>query len=159
MKVVFLDIDGVLNYKAFLESNSPFNIDRKNVLLLKELIKKTGAVLVLSSGWRSYFDNHMNPVSKEAVYLKNMLNEYGIGLYDKTPDFSTADIRLNKEFSKVKAREIKAWLKCHADIENYIVIDDLLLNDEEIDYRLVRTDNAMGIAKSDIELAVHMLEQ
>jgi hypothetical protein len=158
MKVIFLDIDGVINSKAFLENNRPFKIDRENVLLLKELIEKTGAVLVLSSGWKSYFDKNMNPVSEEAVYLENTLNDYGIKLYDKTPDFSTLKIRLNKEFSKVKAREIKAWLKCRTDIENYIIIDDLLLNDEKIDNRLLRTDNTVGITKSDIEMAIHMLE-
>lgn len=157
MKVIFLDIDGVLNSNVCLEDNRQLLINRDNVLLLKELVERTGAVLVLSSGWKLYFDEYLKPVSEEAVYLKKMLHDYEIEFYGKTPDLSTAEIKESKKFSTVKAKEIKSWLYDHTDAEEYIVIDDLSLNDEDINKRLIRTNSETGITKSDVESAISML--
>jgi hypothetical protein len=46
MKVIFLDIDGVINSINFLEKNKPELIDRTRVELLKVLIEQTGAIIV-----------------------------------------------------------------------------------------------------------------
>ena len=61
MKVIFLDIDGVLNTsQTFIEIDNEFiktgkrriEIDLDRVELLKEIVDATGAVIVLSSSWR-----------------------------------------------------------------------------------------------------------
>jgi histidinol phosphatase-like enzyme len=58
-KVVFLDVDGVLNndkterYPSNLEELfSPFVLDKENITQLKRILKETGAKIVLSSTWR-----------------------------------------------------------------------------------------------------------
>lgn len=67
MKIVFLDIDGVLNSKPFFDRELPggsgtglqlgvdwsLRFDPKCVALLQRILDETGAVVVISSAWRN----------------------------------------------------------------------------------------------------------
>ena len=64
MKVIFLDIDGVLNtYQTFIDIYLEYKktkirrleIDGDKVSLLSEIINLTGSKIVLSSSWRHSF--------------------------------------------------------------------------------------------------------
>lgn len=156
MKVIFLDIDGVLNTAGSPENGGEL-IDHKKVEALSGLVEKTGAVVVLSSGWKLMFDSEMRPLTGEATLLFDAFLKFGVSIYGKTPDFSTEEIRKTRAFSKVKANEIKAWLDARSDIESFVVIDDLYLNDEIIDSRRVRVNGAAGLSDADIKLAADML--
>jgi HAD domain in Swiss Army Knife RNA repair proteins len=53
MKVIFLDIDGVLNYKKTPNPRKfPYVVDKRLLVRFKRLLEKTGAKVVLSSTWR-----------------------------------------------------------------------------------------------------------
>ena len=53
MKVIFLDIDGVLNCKKTPNPRSlPYMIDRRLLARFKRLLKRTRAKVVLTSTWR-----------------------------------------------------------------------------------------------------------
>ena len=53
MKVIFLDIDGVLNSMSCKATIEGFDfVEDEKVALLKEIIDLTGAKVVLSSTWR-----------------------------------------------------------------------------------------------------------
>jgi len=157
MKVIFLDIDGVLNSEEFLKNNQDEVIDRNNVNVLKNIIDKTGEVIVMSSGWRLWFDEDMMPKDGYSQYLYDILREFDIKLFDKTPDFSTEEIRTRKTFSHVKAKEIIAWLSEHKTVDKYVVLDDLDLKNEEINSHLIRTNAMVGITEEDGKRAIHML--
>jgi hypothetical protein len=101
----------------------------------------------------------MKPVTEQGVRLYNILSELGIKLYGKTPDFSTEEIRRNRTFSKVKAKEIKAWLDMHENVDSFVVLDDLDLNDAEINMRAIRINNNTGLAENDAIRAIRMLTQ
>lgn len=157
MKVIFLDIDGVINSEEFLKNNENEMIDRNNVDILKNIIDKTGAVIVMSSGWKLWFDDDMMPKDGEAQYLYDILCEAKIKLFGKTPDFSTEEIRTKKTFSHVKAREIIAWLSEHEEANKYVVLDDLDLKNEEINSHLVRTNAQVGITEDDAKRVIEMI--
>ena len=62
MKVIFLDIDGVLNSETFSKDNHKVylatgeikpDVDEKAVQRLVTIIKETNAKIVLSSSWRN----------------------------------------------------------------------------------------------------------
>lgn len=148
MKVIFLDVDGVLNSEPFLENNTE-SIDRNNVCKLKNALDITNAVIVMSSGWRLLFTDNMLPESGDSQYLYDILCKFGIKLFGKTPDFSTEEIRINKTFSHVKSLEILAWLDAHDRVENYVVLDDLDLNSEIIHAHQVRTNPQLGLTEED----------
>jgi histidinol phosphatase-like enzyme len=53
MKVIFLDIDGVLNCdKTPNPRNLPYIVDKKLLARLCELLQRTKAKVVLTSSWR-----------------------------------------------------------------------------------------------------------
>jgi hypothetical protein len=157
MKVIFLDIDGVLNSERFLKNNQDETIDRKNVSILKNVIDKTGSVIVISSAWRLWFDDNMMPKERYSQYLYDILCEFDIKLFGKTPDFSTEEIRIKKAFSYVKAKEIIAWLDDHEVVDKYVVIDDLDLKNDEINAHLIRTNGQVGITEEDARLIIQRI--
>jgi hypothetical protein len=157
MKVLFLDIDGVLNSQEFLRNNKSEPIDRKNVTVLKNVIDKTGAVIVMSSAWRLWFDENMMPIEGDSQYLYDILSEFGIRIFAKTPDFSTEEIRVKKTFSHVKAKEILAWLNENYNIDKYAVIDDLDLINEEVNAHLIRINGQVGITEEDAIRVINMV--
>lgn len=163
-KIIFLDIDGVLNANLCNEHNQceisdGLMIDSDKVELLGEIITKTEARVVLHSGWKYWFNKNIQPIKKESQQLVELLKTNNITISDITPDFSTQEIRKTKKFSLVKAKEILAWLQEHPDVEKWIVIDDLCLNDDEIEKHQVRTNQIAGLTQADVALAIAMLQE
>ena len=89
--------------------------------------------------------------------LASLLVKYGMRIYDKTPDFSTEQIRKTKKFSLIKAEEILSWLESHNGVENYFVLDDLNLHHEGLARHQVQTDSVNGLMEKDVSRAVQML--
>ena len=162
-KVIFLDIDGVLNSNFWNEdhqreiSDGKY-IDIEKVKLLSELVKKSGASIILHSGWRFWFDEDAQPTRSEAKYLTELLKSEGMIVAGMTPDLTTEEIRKAKRFSAVKADEILTWLKDHPETENWVVLDDLELNNEKIASFQVMTDAEQGLTEEDVERALKMLK-
>lgn len=161
-KVLFLDIDGVLNtndgnekHQTKLRRGKP--IDRKKVKRLGKLIRYTGAKLVLHSGWRFWFDENKLPLRKEAAYLLRLLEKQKLSIYDMTPDLTTEEIRAAKRFSLVKAEEILAWLDAHQEVEVWAVLDDLDLQNERVASRQIRTDPSAGLTREKMWAAEKLL--
>lgn len=132
MKVIFLDIDGVLNSDEYLDKvkNSYIqgierDIDVGKVKLLKRAIDETGARVVLSSSWR---------YTRNARYLKELLANYEIRV-DSTP-----------YIQDIRGLEIKKWLSENQGVEDFIILDDEIFDsfDEELIKKLVKVSNGNG---------------
>lgn len=114
-KVIFLDIDGVLN-----DSRTPdrapagfIGIDRNKVALLKRIVENTNAIIVLTSTWKSEWERDPSLRSEDGQYLDDMLSEQGLTIYDKT-----ADRVSNRGYG------INRWLFDHPEVESWVVLDD-----------------------------------
>lgn len=105
MKVVFLDIDGVLNGQAYqkIATESP-PIDQTRLPILKEILDKSGAKVVLTSSWRTGWE--------PGCSFDATLREGGILIHDVTPRVS------------LRPFEIAAWLKEHPEVESFVILDD-----------------------------------
>jgi hypothetical protein len=153
MKVVFLDIDGVLNDSDFLkpldrelrEKTPEIDIDPLRVELVNNICERTGAVIVLSTTWRElYPEGDANKPSCRSLLIKQGLRASIIG---ETP----------RTFSAHRAHEISMWLDDN-DVESYVVIDD----DDTIEVfgnKAVRTEFYCGdgLTKELAERAVEIL--
>ena len=169
MKVLFLDIDGVLNRQipdvSLLgdeERQKPDGqdeeIEEDKLELLSRLVRETGAVVVLHSGWRFRFDESGNPLYPAAKRLRSLMEKYGLSFYGFTPDLSDEAIRRTRRFSLVKAKEILLWLKNQeTEVESYVVLDDLTLHDERISSHQVKTDGRLGLTEEDVKMAEKIL--
>ncbi|MBP3534398.1 MAG: hypothetical protein J6J53_00140 [Muribaculaceae bacterium] len=62
MKLIFLDIDGVLNSYKFLQNlpEDSFGIDNTRLPILKRITDSTDAKIVLSSSWRKNWDSDLH---------------------------------------------------------------------------------------------------
>lgn len=144
MKVIFLDVDGILTY-----INSGFQnqgIDETRVDLLKEIVSETGAVIVLISSWKGYCLPNGTYYRPRIYYiLERVLKEYALSIYDETRYIHP---KYTKEYKKKKknsytleeienptykemfdptttrAAEVNNWLKEHKDIESFVILDD-----------------------------------
>ena len=111
MKVIFLDFDGVLNNAEYRNSVPDYYrnfIDESRMPFLKQIIEETGAVIVLTTTWRMYWDKCEFQVSEDTQKINNMFNKYGLTIYSKTDTFDE-----NRNF------EISLWL-CRNEVENYV---------------------------------------
>ncbi len=124
MKLIFLDIDGVLNtdYTKELTSSGTIFVEDNKIKILKQIIDETDAKVVLSSTWRmgwlgSEMEIQRSVFGQDFIELRNKLEEFGIVLYDKTPVFDN--------YMRLRGEEIKAYLDSHNNIDGYVIIDDL----------------------------------
>jgi hypothetical protein len=108
MKVIFLDIDGVLNCeKTKNPRDFPYFVDRRLLIRFKNLVRRTRAKVVLSSSWR------VDPVGLYAARF------YGIPIFGVCPDMP----------SKPRSTEIRSWLS-QRRVSRFVVIDD---EDDDLD--------------------------
>ena len=130
MKVIFLDVDGVINLVWPLPSKEErgardeleFEIFAKDgyrilsypnyraVKLINKLTEETGAKIVVSSSWRS--------VNGNTWRIRKTFEECGLSgeVIGETPFLS---------WSGVRGNDIKAWLdKTKLSIESFLILDD-----------------------------------
>ena len=139
MKIIFLDIDGVLNsdrYEASRVEDNDYNyIDLSRVRLLADIVTATDAKIVLSSSWRVDWDKSFHLCGNDGKYINECLAAYGIGVMDKTPFIS---------FFTDRRKEILSWLSRHpGEVESFVILDDINYGWEELNARVVIT-NPMG---------------
>ena len=168
MKIIFLDVDGVLNNQLWYrsqefrqgQSKEQYDLsqfDPRCVELLNSLIADTKAKIVVSSSWR---------IGRTVDELKDLFEKVGIvgDVIDKTPKlYFSAD---GYDRSVPRGCEIKAWLENNKSIlgskmskVNYVILDD----DSDMLYwqreHFVQTDPYMGITPTVIFKAKSILHK
>lgn len=135
MKIIFLDIDGVLNSHRYdvSKGDSEGNIDGSRLALLRRLIDTVKAKIVLTSSWRCHWDPKGECSDEIGKQLEEIFLQYGISLYDKTP-----------EINNDRTKEIRAWLLSHTDIDGFVIFDDIKLGWEELESHVIKTDYRIG---------------
>lgn len=151
MKVIFLDIDGVLNTEAYRENPDVDYFDAPvseiHMCLLEYLVKQTDAKIVLSSTWREYWDNNETQSDLFGVYINRLFEKYGLEIFNKTPELRDRD------------DEITEWLRLHeGQIENYVIIDDFDFEwSEENEKHLIKTKDETGLDEETVVRAIRVL--
>lgn len=109
MKVIFLDVDGVLMHRSSLTSKRWSEPDPACVERLNRIIEATGAFIVLSSSHR---------IGLTRIECCDMLSQWGIK--GKVLDRTGRDL-------DVRGHEIAEWIAeytRHRDLDKYIILDD-----------------------------------
>lgn len=152
MKIIFLDVDGVLNNIHSTERCRGFiGIEDSKVEILKEIVNKTCAKIVLSSTWKYGWEKNINDCDGHGTYLNSKLAYSGLKAIDKTKDLSD------------RGEEILEWVNRN-NITEYIVIDDEIFKDFEelgIVNRLVKTTfygKDGGLQQEHIAKAIKLFE-
>ena len=141
MKVIFLDIDGVLNSDRFFDTIGPDDmpLDKSRFPILKEIVDKSGAKIVLSSTWKKFW-------APECEF-DCVFREAGIIIDDTTPVLGT------------KSVEIAAWLQSHPQTQGYVIIDDIVDGWGELESHLLNTNSALerGLEPKHVDMALEIM--
>jgi hypothetical protein len=113
-KVLFLDIDGVLNSQRSCIAFGGFphdvvgyereRFDEVALRLIRGIVKQAGAKVVLSSSWR---------ITNAFDYIGKHLD---LPIIDATP--------VKWAPGQVRGHEIADWLKRHPEVKQYVIVDD-----------------------------------
>ena len=152
MKIIFLDIDGVLNYETCWgrpeNENTQDVWDEDCVSELNRIVEETGAKIVVSSTWRLYDDAY-------AIIIEKMGIKEG-SIIGKTKDY----LPIIKAGGTCRGDEIQDWLDTTNDvIENFVILDDDDDMGELVPY-LIQTDfRDKGLTKEIADKAILFLNK
>lgn len=162
-KVIFLDIDGVLNTKWWytqMDGNTPkdkygYAFDPNAVANLKRIIDETGAYIVISSSWKSYGLSEL-----EEMWQDRGLPGKLIGI---TPNSVSDEMLLNANLNKmalycIRGMEIKEWLSMYGkNVSHYVIIDDMDNMLPEQQAHFIWIDPEAGITEGNAAQAIMIL--
>lgn len=145
MKIVFLDVDGVLNGHEWCHTGEGTRIKEVPARHLHLLLEKSKAKVVLISSWRAWVNHgHMTPNGFSKVLLSHGVRADVIdALGPKDPNLDHAPDRSEK---------INQWIEKHKP-DNYVVLDDLKLSVAN----LIRPNPGVGLEPRHITEALKFL--
>ena len=131
MRVIFLDVDGVLNSTKTIKKFGFDFIDPFLVALVARIVRETEAKIVLSSTWRLE--------SKDKELVDQALAQHGLELIGQTPHIQ----RPFEEGNWVRRHEeIQAWLDENPTSKFAIIDDD---GDAMIEGSFFQTEEDRGL--------------
>lgn len=148
MKVLFLDIDGVLNSRKYILQMDELWDDPKNqmdplaIARLNTITSKTGASIVVSSTWRLAFKHYPDK-------LADCMASYGIA----APVIGMTDDLVRDGLARKD--EIRSWLNNHPEVEAFVILDDETLDTFSDHHIKTRFDD--GLQDVDVLRAIGIL--
>lgn len=141
MKILFLDIDGVVNsrrtalaFGGYPHDFSPAGMARFDpvaIAMVRRLCRETKTSIVLSSTWRLHFT-----VAEVAAGLD-------LPVIDHTPNSPAG--------YDGRGHEIAAWLAAHPEVDSYAIVDDQAVMLPEQAAHFGQTDEACGLSLDDYD--------
>jgi hypothetical protein len=116
MRILFLDVDGVLNHREVFVPGDPAPLCRDALAQLKRVVDETSCRIVLSSTWRGVprlvdrlpddlVRNHFHG-DWRTIEIRHGITKGGVYLPTK------------------RGEEVDEWLGRHPEIERYAIVDD-----------------------------------
>jgi hypothetical protein len=147
-RIVFLDIDGVLNSDGYVSTRPQVSgelwtiddLDPESIATLNTLVAATGAQFVLSSSWR-----HHHTLAEMEALLK--MRGFSGTLIGATP----------RLFGETRGAEIRTWLQVQSRPPHAFAILDDELPSENLGHVWIRTDPAVGVTVSDVQRLIELL--
>jgi hypothetical protein len=151
MRVLFLDIDGVLNSRLLVDSvgwEPPLGTDRDleivdtyAISLLNDVVRETGAQVVVTSSWRATYD---------LAALRSLLARCGFlgTVLDVTPQL----------VGRLRSAEIDRWLADH-EVESFAIVDDDAEAGSGDSTRFVRTTYEVGLTREQASALIDILHR
>lgn len=167
MKLIFLDVDGVLNTHEELHPEVLCGqIHKDKVEKLNRILRETDAKIVLSSAWRYLV--HRGEMNMQGFDW--LLRSHGV-LANRLVGITREDtLRESKEFDgkhwplhNERGQQISEWIVRNWMPENpngipkYVVIDDLDLGISEARHPFILIDSICGLHDEDVEKAIKIL--
>lgn len=163
-KIIFLDIDGVLNTERWhdrcVEAGTAYadsfgyDFDPEAVEGLRRIVDETGADIVISSSWKFWGLSAMQKLWASRGLPGKVI--------DVTPNNVSDDMLLSIDLDTMmlpagKGSEIKEWLTANGNPDSYAILDDMDDMLPEQQSRFVQTDPSVGITRADADSVITIL--
>lgn len=154
MKVIFLDIDGVLNNASTADRVfGCVGLDGVLIKRLKNIVDATEAEIYLVSTWKDCWYKDVDKKCLQDIFADHLdakFYEYGLKIADKlenediNPD---ARGKLIKEFLKTK------------EVQSFVILDDVEFDYfyEHLENNFIQTDSKFGLSEEDVKKAIEIL--
>lgn len=152
--IIFLDIDGVLTtereygkprrkfwdkYDEAKQLRIPYPFNSGCVKILNEILKETDAEIVLTSDWKFHFGlKELDQIFKFNKVIKSPMN------ITKNDLSSLSNLDVNR------GNQISIYIEDHK-VNNYVIIDDLNLENYTVKDKFVKTNNKEGLKQCGIK--------
>lgn len=158
-KVLFLDIDGVLNNRKTTRSIKGMmrrGMDPVNIPFLIDIIDATGCKIVVSSNWRISFG--AQPFNKNSDYFVELQALGGQKIIDATIDRTHCVLDNDCPPFHGRAQEIQYWLDTNHGYDRIAVLDDIYF-DHKLTKHLFLTDDNYGLTKDIADKVINHLNK
>ena len=115
MKVIFFNVDGVLNFEGS-DATAPsgkIGVAESRIKELKKIVTASGARLVLIGSWCKDWDFDDSKCTKDGVYLNKKFDRKGLHILDKVRNDMTDDEGIND------------WIRRHPNVTESCVLTDI----------------------------------
>lgn len=166
MKVLFLDIDGVLNGHEWDDEAKSCNVRRECVKHLNRVVRETGCVIVVSSAWRYIL--HAGDMTPRGFGY--MLRTHGLlsGGRQLVVGYTAKDAEpVRQERHGERGRQCRQWLDDWSaalltgsqpePVASYAAVDDDDDGFAEAGIPAVITDGGTGLTAADADRLIEML--
>jgi len=163
-RVLFLDIDGVLNTERWHDrcveavvayaDNFGYEFDPEAVEGLRRIVDETGADIVISSSWKFWGLSTMQKLWASRDLPGKVI--------DVTPNNVSDEMLLSIDLDRMmlpagKGSEIKEWLTANGNPDSYAILDDMDDMLPEQQSRFVQIDPSVGITREDADRVITIL--
>ena len=155
-RIIFLDIDGVLNTSYSRQKN--VSVDEFRLPYLAEIVKRTNAKIVLTSTWRYNLKRTVfgfKAFSNSTKTLLNLLKKHNLKINDTLPDTPNDQ----------RALDIANYVK-NNKITNFLILDDEVFdyNSHNLSSHLLQTtfhdvtEEQSGLTEDMVKSACQIIE-
>lgn len=138
-KILFLDIDGVLNNVKDNRGMNPELIKK-----LRRIIDNTNCDIVITSDWRRYGIGPDSPIQKQ--FIINGGDDIINYIIDKTSDDNSG-----------RGYQINKWILDNKFTGSFAILDDIDWDMGNMNDHLIHIDGRYGLSDSDVDKAIKLL--
>lgn len=140
MKLLFLDIDGVLTADdTAINEHFLYTFSASCVQNFNEILLVCKPKIILISSWRTVFA----PKQQEQIFMDNGVIQFPLG--------QTKDLGYDS-----RSAEIKAYLR-QRKVESFVILDDMDI--QGFTQNFVRTNPSTGITQKEVKKAIEILNK
>lgn len=157
MKIIFLDVDGVLNCSSTKDLCGYYKgIEDEKMKLIKRIVDATGAKIVLTSTWKEHWHKEKTLKKSQddsANYIDSKFQNASLSICDKTEDDG-----FNRGDGIIEYLRHLRWKGI--EVSNYVIIDDEIFDYKErkLTKNLVQTSYySGGLKEKHVENAIKIL--
>lgn len=161
MKIIFLDIDGVLNSETSMHKFGKEDFFNDNphpdhIQWLNYIVAKTGAHVVISSTWRIHVESTMMWRFLTLLGFRGKV----IGNTPRMNSYRGTEIKMwmLEHADKLKKYKDSSWMSFQEPVESFVILDDDSDMGDLKPY-LVQTNSRTGLLECHAKKAVKILNE